>query len=141
MLYDERKRMEYDMATFGTSRDGPQVKVDNPEERNMAEEKEEEEEDVELYESISREFARGAWRERVDEERMAESSRKMDESLDEMEHGCENLDESLERFEETINDLKPVIEWMFGKSTAGGDGQLRVFSDVNALATEHEDSP
>lgn len=127
------------MATFGTSRDDPQVKVEDPEEENAAEEEDEEDDS---FESLSREFSRGAWREQVDEERMAESLKKMNENLDEVDDGCEKLYQSLEGFEETTIGLEPRIERMFGKwaAAAGSDrGKTPLVSEVRSLA-EHEES-
>lgn len=126
------------MATSGTSRDGPQEKVEDLEEENPAEANE-----VDFNESLSREFARGLRQEEVDEKRMAESLKKMNESLDGIEDGCRELHESLGRVEETIkNNLEPVIEGIFGKSVAVdcGGGKTSLVSQVTPRA-EQEDSP
>lgn len=135
-LYDERKRREYEVATFGTSRDGPREKIQNLEEENAAGAKE-----VDFNESFSREFARGFGREEVGEKRMAESLKKMNESLDEIEDGCGKLHESLGRVEETIkNNIEPVIEGIFAKSAAAscGSGKFPLVSEVTPRA-EQED--
>lgn len=117
------------MATFGTSRDGPQENVEDPEE-------------VDFYEPVSREFARAARREQVDEGRMAGSLGKMGGGLGKLEDGCEKLEESFGRIEETIKNLELGIEGMFRNSAAGGSGgggESPLVSEV-IPSVEQEDS-
>lgn len=116
-LYDDRKRAQYDMATFGAITHGPHQGRAS-QRANLAVE----EQQIGLFESISREFGREAKREQEGQERMAEGIRKMNKSLGEIEEGCDKTSKSLNRFGVKITGFVPRVDEMFGKSAAGSSG-------------------